>query len=132
MESVDHAAVTDGETQVDQLLSIEVCAERGEHLVGDWFHTRTQLRKAHDQRFGLVVDPFGKRIVAKVSDLLIGESDVSTETNVCRYSIVTVVGHRSGQIRELALRGVDEGLRRRLRSEMEERLEAIRVVRQRA
>ena len=120
VEAVDEAAVADGEAQLDHLLRVEVCTELTEELVGDRCHARAGLREAHDRGFVGAVNTFGQRIVAEMRYLFVGEPYVSTETDVGRYSIVAVVGDRSGQIRELSLVGTDVRGGRRLGARVEE------------
>ena len=132
MEAVDDAAVADGEAQLDHLLCIEVRTQVGEELIGDGRHARTCLGKAHDGGLGRTVDTFGERVLAQVGDLVVGQPDVSTETYVSRHSIVTVVGDRRRQIRKLSLVGTNVRGGRWLRAQMEERLEHIGMVGERA
>jgi hypothetical protein len=63
-----------------------------------------------------------------VGDLGVREPDVSTETDVGGDSVVTVVGHRCGEIGELSLVGPDVGRRCRLRAQVKKRLHEVRVV----
>jgi hypothetical protein len=63
-----------------------------------------------------------------VGDLLIGKPDVSTETDVGGNSVVTIVGHRRGEVGELSVIGPDVRWWCRLRAQMEKRLHEVRVV----
>src|SRR5258708_11298295 len=103
VETIHDAAVAHRETQFDHLSRVEVRTQLCEELIGDRRHARTRLRETHDGCLRRAVDAFGKRVVAEVSDLLVRETDVSTETYVGWYSRVAIVCDRSRQIRQLTL-----------------------------
>ena len=132
VEAVDDATVANGEAELDHLSRVEMGAQFIEEFVRDRCHARTGLGESHDGRLIGAEDTFGEWIVAQVGDLLVGEPYVSTETDVGGYSIVAVVGDRSGEVRKLSLVGTDVGDRRRLGAEVEERLEQIGMVGERA
>ena len=131
MEAVDDAAVAHREAQLDQLLRIEVRTQFGEQLIGDRRHAGARLGESDDRRLVRGVDAFGQGIVAKVRDLLVGESDVSTETYVGRNSIMAVVRNGRGEIGQLSLIWADVRSRCRLIPQVQERLEHVGVVRKR-
>ena len=63
-----------------------------------------------DRQFLVGVQPGGQRIVTEVRQLVLADSRCSTEQHVRGYSVVASVGHRGGEVRELALRGGERPL----------------------
>ena len=132
VETIHDAAVAHRETEFDHLSRVEVRTQLCEELIGDRRHARTGLRETHDGCLSGAVHAFGKWVVAEVSDLLVRKPDVSTETYVSWYSIVAIVRDRGSQIRQLSLVGSNVRGRSALRTQVKERLEQVRMIRQRA
>jgi len=128
VEAIDNAAVSNGKAQLDHLLGVEVSTEFCEERVGDRSHSGACLRKTNDGRLGRAVDTLRKRVIPQVGDFRVGQSGVSTETDVGGNSVVTIVGHRRSEISELSLIRADVGQWCRLRTQVEKRLHEIRVV----